>query len=113
MDHSKALKLLGDSESVTIAHKTFLTKEKRGNIGLFFHQTEILTFLKNGGVRVNHGGFPTQTTVKRMNQYLPDPFKSTRHEGRFYLVNQDSEKRWEITSSKPLVIASNGSVRAG
>jgi len=35
------------------------------------HDTNIITFLDNGKIRLNNGGWQTRTTASRINDYLP------------------------------------------
>lgn len=37
--------------------------------GVTYHSTEVVSYLPNGGVRLNTGGWFTNTTKQRMNQY--------------------------------------------
>ena len=37
--------------------------------GVTYHATEVVTYLPNGGVRLNNGGWYTNTTKQRMNQH--------------------------------------------
>lgn len=50
------------------------------------HLTDILTFLPDGSVRLNSGGWRTSTTKGRMNAYLPPGWSIWQHRGIWTLT---------------------------
>ena len=68
-----------------INNNTYLQSSEDKTFVILLHETEILTFLPNGLVKLDSGGWKTVTTKSRMNNYLENA----------YIFS--SEKKWYIT----------------
>ena len=62
----------GKKTTRKIANNTWEILEKNGKVkAIRFHDTNIITYLKNGKIRLNSGGWYTSTTKERINRFLP------------------------------------------
>jgi hypothetical protein len=66
------------SQSRKLGNNTYLL---RGNdeIAVKLHATHVLTFYKNGSIRIATGGWNTPTTKGRINEYIPAPWSVGSH----------------------------------
>jgi hypothetical protein len=69
-------------ESRKLGNNTYLL---RGNdeIAVKLHATHVLTFFKNGSIRIATGGWNTNTTKDRINSYIPQPWRVGSDSKRF------------------------------
>ena len=56
-----------------------------GEVGFVYHETEILTKLPGGRIRLNSGGFETPTTKKRINSFLPLGWQVIQRNFKWYV----------------------------
>lgn len=68
------------------------------------HDTDIITYYKNGDIALNSGGWRTPTTKDRLNAYLP--FRISQDKGVWYLL-LDSQ---EYVFADNMTVKSNGKV---
>lgn len=54
-----------------LANHTYAIRKSESEIAVRLHDTDIVTFVKGKGVRLNSGGWRTMTTRQRINNYLP------------------------------------------
>ncbi len=52
-----------------IAGNTYAIKESNGDINVKLYDTNVVTHINGGGIKLNSGGFMTKTTKDRMNTY--------------------------------------------
>lgn len=71
--YEKAKQLLEENEnkSIKLEHQTYLEYTPKGEIGVRFHGTYIVTILEDGGYRLSNGGWYSVTTRKRISKYSP------------------------------------------
>ena len=64
--------LLGNKyhKAVPSIRETWVHKYPAGSITIEYHRTEVVTFLANGGIILNSGGWLTTTTKARINAAL-------------------------------------------
>lgn len=68
--------LVGRCEkSRKLAKHTYAERRDNTSIAIRFHNTDIVTFMKNGSIALDSGGWRTVTTMERMNRYLPEPYR--------------------------------------
>lgn len=85
MDYKTADQLLGDRPIKTLPGiATTLHRHECGAVELYYHETPILTFTP-GAVRLNHGGWKTATTKKRMNTYIPGDWRICQIAYQWYI----------------------------
>lgn len=66
--------------------------ERRGeDIAIRLHQTDILTYKKDGTIVANSGGWKTTTTKDRLNNYLPSGWSVSQRKGLWYWRNWDQD----------------------
>ena len=70
MDYKSITEKLGSRQSRKIANNTYL-KQRGEAIAVMLHETDVVTFEKNGTIILNSGGWKTSTTKDRINQYSP------------------------------------------
>ena len=71
MTYSQAGLFLGNHTRRKLCHETYIEHIGNGCIGIKLHNTYIVMMYPNGDYELNHGGYKTKTTKKRMNQYSP------------------------------------------
>lgn len=54
-----------------IGNNTYAYIEHDGSVSIELHGTKVVVFYPNGLVKLNSGGYHTQTTKKRINKYSP------------------------------------------
>jgi len=74
-----------------VGNNTYLVRRGE-DIAVRLHYTDILTFYRDGRIKINSGGWQTVTTRDRWNQYLPGAWNIQGDRGTYYLYN--GEKRW-------------------
>ncbi len=62
-------------ESLKVANHTYLKRRGPDKIAVKLHDTDVLTFHKNGQIDLCNGGYPTSTTHERMNNFLPTGYR--------------------------------------
>lgn len=68
-----------------VARNTFEVYYKNGIRAIRFHHTDIITFYKDGSFMLNHGGYKTVTTKKRMNHFIRNGFKIFQKDYQWYI----------------------------
>jgi len=58
-------------DSKRIGNNTYEYNDKAGNKYIRLHMTDIITFLDSGNIVLNSGGWQTETTKARINEYTP------------------------------------------
>lgn len=74
-----------DAESAKILANNTVEYRKDGTRVIRLHHTDIMTFLPNGKIRLNSGGWQTVTTKERLNRYLPRPYGISQRKGQWSL----------------------------
>lgn len=77
-----------------LANHTYAKRIDGETIAVRLHETNILTFSKNGKVTLNSGGWKTPTTKERMNSYLPIG-RIEQSKGQWFLQNDGTEYFFE------------------
>jgi len=68
--YNEALKVLNGRKSKRLPKTaTTLRMLDNGDIGLEYHSTIVVTYFKDGGYKLENGGWFTMTTKKRMNDF--------------------------------------------
>lgn len=70
MNYEKAVATLKNRPSKKVANNTYLVPVE-GGIAVKLHQTNVVTFLQEGTVILNSGGWRTVTTKERINSFSP------------------------------------------
>lgn len=78
-------KVLGLKESKRIGHNTDLVRLPDGGIGIRLHWTVVVTYERDGSIRLNSGGFETTTTKQRINACLPAGFRVFAKSYKWYV----------------------------
>jgi hypothetical protein len=71
-----------------LAHNTYLSVDIYApftEIGITYHNTEIVTYYSNGSVRLNSGGWHTSTTKERINAFTPKGISVWQQLGSWYV----------------------------
>lgn len=68
-DYESALELLKSRQSLKVGNNTYLKRLDTNTIALQLHDTYVLMYRVDGTVQLNSGGFKTNTTKKRLNDY--------------------------------------------
>lgn len=64
-----------------VDRNTLRVEYKDGSSAIRLHNTDVVTFLKNGNVVLNSGGYRTPTTKDRINSFSGLPFQIHQHKG--------------------------------
>jgi hypothetical protein len=80
-----------------LAHNTTLlvNLEEVYDIGIQYHNTEIVTYYENGSVRLNSGGWQTSTTKARFNAFLPRKISVWQNLGAWYVTTPNGDFEFE------------------
>ncbi|HED37845.1 MAG TPA: hypothetical protein ENI76_06335 [Ignavibacteria bacterium] len=70
MTYQEASNEIKNNPSKVVAHMTTLTAVN-GGIALIYHTTRVITWYKNGTIQLQHGGYLSPTTKRRINAYIP------------------------------------------
>lgn len=103
---------LGGAARKTVAHNTDLARGAAGEIDLIFHNSRIVTFLRDDSLLLNSNGYRTVTTKQRLNAVLGDRGRVSQVKGEWYY--RDSGLRHEggpwqdITFHDGLIVDSHG-----
>ncbi len=93
-------KKTGKSQSKKTANNTLEINYPDGRKAYRLHDTDIVTYMPNGDIKLDTGGWDTMTTRKRMNGYLPAHLGIIRKKGTTYVVDQTGcESYWDKKAS--------------
>lgn len=81
-------------KSKIIANNTLEIDFQNGIKAIRLHNTNIITFQKNGNIILNSGGWRTLTTKDRLNQYTPFTIFSVK--GIWYISKNGYEKKGAV-----------------
>jgi hypothetical protein len=90
--YSEAESFLSGKESRRVPgiRGTFISRVSKDSIACLYHETQVVTFFKNGDVRLDSGGFFTPTTKRRMNQCLPNSVRIYQKNGYWQVSHSPS-----------------------
>lgn len=71
-----------------IANNTWLERRDHDQIAVRLHDTDVVTYLPNGSITLNTGGWFTVTTKARINEFSPFGVSSTRGEWSVAIRNR-------------------------
>lgn len=81
--YAAANRVLDGRDSRVVANNTRLVRDDfTGNIKVRLHETDIITYLDDGRIMLNDGGWPTVTTAQRMHAMTPANVRVNRSSGR-------------------------------
>lgn len=66
-----------------LANNTYAHRGELNAIAIQLHATDILTFLPDGTIIADSGGWKTSTTKARLNEYLPQGYGISQHKGQW------------------------------
>lgn len=96
---------------------TRLQKRADGSIAVKYHDTDVFTWLPDGAIRLNSGGFRTVTTKARINEYLPQGMALYQERGIWYLSLGDpypfSEGCKRLVFADGMMVKPDGEVEGG
>jgi hypothetical protein len=84
--YQKALDYLGKKSERPWAKATRIRVDSEKAVHVRYHDTDVVTLQADGTVTLRTGGWPTVTTMARMNEWLPEGVRvdgSTLRRGRF------------------------------
>lgn len=70
-DYRSAVRFLGSRERRKLAHNTWVEHICPDAVAIRYHQTRIITYLADGSIILNNGGWDTVTTRDRLNLFTP------------------------------------------
>lgn len=73
-----------------IANNTLEIAYPDGRKAYRLHDTDIVTYMPNGDIRLDTGGWDTVTTRERMCRYLPSGVQVWRRKGMSYVVDRNN-----------------------
>ncbi len=84
---------LGKRDEKKIANNTWVIREYLGDgspayrhpIHIKLHNTNIMTFYREGNIKLNSGGWRTVTTSQRINQFLPGHIRVSSDKGVWWV----------------------------
>ena len=80
---------LGDyKEAKRIGNNTLRVEYNDGTVAIRLHHTDVVTFLNDGTIVLNSGGWGTNTTKDRINKYSPVGVYQKKYEWFLYPSNE-------------------------
>lgn len=76
---------LGNRESKAIENNTKIVRRDKNTIAVQYHETDIVTYYRDGTVELDTGGWLTSTTKERLNRYSDGTFRVASDKGKWYL----------------------------
>jgi hypothetical protein len=112
MDYTKADSMLQGRcrMSRKLGNNTYLLRGNEGEIAVKLHATHILTFYKDGSIRVCTGGWNTVTTRARMNVYLPSGYSVGTNSKEFGDNCVLHGPGWQAIVDNAFIIPKNGRI---
>jgi hypothetical protein len=93
--YNEALKVLNGRKSKRLPKTaTTLRMLDNGDIGLEYHSTIVVTYFKDGGYKLDNGGWFTMTTKKRMNDFTD--LVVCQSKGKWYVNGYDYHNGIEL-----------------
>lgn len=80
-----------DQEHIRLADNTYAHRINADLITVTLHGHTILTFVSTGTIGVYDAGWPSLTTVRRLNAFTPPRFLFTRHAGVVFALDMTEE----------------------
>jgi hypothetical protein len=71
--------------------------------GCVLYGTRVMSYLRDGSIKLTTGGYPTQSTTMFMSSCLPQGWDASRIQGAMH-VYQYEIKKYYIVGSEPLII---------
>lgn len=92
MNYKELAEFLGDKEHKLIKKSKAQTgaRRKGDDIAIWLYETDILTFKPDGTIILDSGGWKTNTTKARLNDYLPKEFFVYQKNSAWYLFQAPS-----------------------
>lgn len=89
MNYDEAVKIAKSGRNgldKKIAHNTWARFDQIDkSVAVVLHNTAVLTFLPDGSIVLNSGGWLTVTTKERINRYLPNGLRVYSNRGVWWL----------------------------
>lgn len=82
--------------------KTLLIQHQDGSIALRYHQTDVVTAYPDGTVKLDNGGFQTNTTKERINRYLPDGHQLYQEKKKWWIATPNGVVPYENGMTLPI-----------
>lgn len=95
-----SLRDLGGARGYKVDNNTWLTIDTEGRIAVRFHYTDILTITPDDTIRLDTGGWSTNTTFARMSDWLPGGWRIYRKDGGWYWWNYKMDHETTDTGFK-------------
>ena len=108
MDFTKALEMLksAKNEYKVLRYKleTVLEPRSDGAIAVRLVNTDVITYMPNGDIVLDSGGWQTVTTKARYNEYLPSPWAVYQEKRIWYVCHGgwDNGKTWAFSDGMTL-----------
>ena len=101
MNYEKANELLQgrNKEQRKLENNTYLVRHE-DSLAVRLHETDVVTYLPNGKVILNSGGWKTVTTKDRLNKYSPVRIYQEKSIW-FYNDSQTDPIQWQPINRKP------------
>ena len=79
------------------------------NVAVKLHKTDVVTYLPDGSIVLDSGGWRTVTTKDRMNRYLPRGIFVRQENNVWYVHNRNNDQK-PVVFEDGMVIAPDGSL---
>lgn len=87
-DYASAERFLGDKPARKIANNTYIVREGADTINGVLHHSAIITWARDGRVRLDSHGYRTVTTKARLNTFLEGtPWRVVQERREWYVWN--------------------------
>lgn len=89
-------RLIGKDE-VEIGNNTVATwSTVDSGLSILLHGHEIIRLQENGDVYVRHCGYPTRTTMDRLNRFLPSNARAAIRGGEAFVEFRYGDNKWPV-----------------
>ena len=82
--------------SKKVGNNTYAIRNDDGSIGIRLHNTQVVVFYAQGGVRFFTGGWHTVTTKARINEFAPKPWGVFQRKGEWFVWNYETREEFKF-----------------
>lgn len=82
----------GEVATFIKCYNTHYADETQWTVAVHYHNTNVVTYDGQGNILLNHGGYKTATTKRRMNKYTPHDVEVFQRKGDWYVRDKIDNK---------------------
>jgi hypothetical protein len=108
--YKQAVEVLKGRKTRKLGNNTYLETRDAETVAVRLHQTDVVTYKANGAVVLNSGGWKTNTTKARINEYSPVGISQEKRV--WYVTKYEEGSGWQTLGKfvDGLIIEADGSI---